>query len=367
MRVIRTSELLEQFLQEASDVSKEHPVVISKFITGAKEIEMDGVGNDGEVIIYAIHEHVEQAGVHSGDATLVMPPQDLPDHLKEMVRANGTKICKALNITGPFNAQFIVDERDDTVKMIECNVRASRSFPFVSKILGVDFIQQAVKCMLDAPVDPAISNLDLSLLDFVGVKVPNFSFTRLGGADPILGVEMASTGEVACYGKDKYEAFLKAMLARNFILPKKNILLLTGEQQNKEAFLPHAKKLSDMGYTLYGTPGTAKHLRSNNVEVIEVTIEEPQEGDNREWVMDLFKTKKIHLTINFVTPMETTADEPEYNRRYRVRRGSIDFSIPVIYNLQVAQLLVDSLQNVTSFDLKESVYEYTHCYDGKLC
>jgi len=362
MRVVRTSEGLEKFLEEAVAVSKDHPVVISKFILGAQEIEMDGVGNGGEVVVHAIHEHIENAGVHSGDASLVLPPHELPAHLHKKVFENGSAICKALNITGPFNAQFIVNKADDTVKVIECNVRASRSFPFVSKILGVDFIRQAVKAMLNEPIDPKLKNLDLTKMNFVGVKVPNFSFTRLAESDPVLGVEMASTGEVACYGKTKEEAFLKAMLARNFKLPKKNILLMTGDMDNKRAFLPSAKKLEEMGFNLFATPGTARHLRDNGVEVTEVSMDKPEESDKRPYVIDILKKKEMDLVINFPIPMASQADQAEYLRRYRVRRTTVDFSTSLLNNLQVAQSLVESLAVVDTFELKGGD-EYIHPYD----
>jgi len=256
-----------------------------------------------------------------------------------------------------------VDSRDDTVKIIECNVRASRSFPFVSKILGVDFIRQAVNAMLGKPIDPSLRNLDLSKLNFVGVKVPNFSFARLADADPVLGVEMASTGEVACYGRNKHEAFLKAMLARNFKLPRKNILLMTGDAANKEAFLPSAKKLQTMGFTLFATPGSARHLRDNGVEVTEVLMEKKSgDDDTRQCSIAMLKKKKLDLVINFPVPMVSQADSAEYTRRYRVRRAAIDFSVSLLNNLQVARTLVDALENVDTFDLCGGD-EYTHPYD----
>jgi len=362
MKVCRSADVLESFLAAAVDVSKEHPVVISKFITGAKEIEMDGVGNKGEIVVSAIHEHIENAGVHSGDASLVFPSDDLPQHLKNKVYENGQKVVEALNISGPFNCQFIVDYRDDTVKIIECNVRASRSFPFVSKILGVDFIEQAVLSMLGKPIDERLKNLNPEDADFVGVKVPNFSFTRLPGADPITGVEMASTGEVACYGDNKYEAFLKAMVARNFRLPGKNILLMTGEKDNKDEFLPSAVLLQAVGYQLFAPAGTHAHLLKNGVtDVTRVTIEKkatPSESS----VYDLFKAANIDLVINFPTPPVTAADEKAYEKRYLVRRSAIDFSIPVIHNMQVATMLTQSLARVKKFSIKGGE-ELTHPVD----
>lgn len=371
MRVVRTPEALENFLEAAAAVSKEHPVVISKFIVGAKEIEFDGVGKKGEVVVHAIHEHIENAGVHSGDASLVMPPEDLPAHLHDKVLEAASKICKALEITGPMNCQFIVNYADETVKVIECNVRASRSFPFVSKIIGVDMIKVAVHAMLGKDIDPSLRNLDLNKLNFVGVKVPNFSFTRLGGADPVLGVEMASTGEVACYGKNKYEAFLKAMLARNFRLPRKTILLMTGEKANKDDFAPYAAKLVQMGYELIATPGTATHLRENGVEVtpvhmpVSATKKNDEEADgSSEDVIDLLKTGKVDLLINFPEPVMGPEDQEDYDKRYLVRRQAIDFNVPIVNNLQVAQLLVDSLDRVREFDLRGAT-EYTSTRGSK--
>lgn len=360
MRVVRSAQALEAFLEQAAAVSKEHPVVISKFIMGAKEIEFDGIGCKGEVIIHAIHEHIENAGTHSGDASLVMPPQDLPGHLNDAVYDAAKKICKALDITGPMNCQFIVNYADNSVKVIECNVRASRSFPFISKILGVDMIAHAVRAMLGRPVDPSLKNIDLSKLNFVGVKVPNFSFARLGGADPVLGVEMASTGEVACYGHNKHEAFLKAMLARNFKIPKKDIMLMTGEHSNKDEFLPYAKKLVEIGYKLYASEGTHAHLTNNGVkaQLLSMIV---TDGDESSEVIDMLKAKKIELLINFPSPAVTPAEQPEYDRRYQVRRSAIDFTIPVITNMQVAQFLVDSLAAAKSFDLRSSK-EFTHAY-----
>jgi len=360
MRVVRSEGALEDFLAQAAEVSKAHPVVISKFITGAKEIEFDGVGKRGEVVLHAIHEHIEEAGVHSGDASLVMPPDDLPPHLNAKVYEAAAKICKALEITGPMNCQFIVNYNDDSVKVIECNVRASRSFPFVSKILGVDFIHQAVRAMLDLPIDPSLKNLDLTKLNFVGVKVPNFSFARLGGADPVLGVEMASTGEVACFGSNKHEAFLKAMLARNFTLPTKRILVMGGSQANKDAFAPYASQLVAMGYQLFATPGTASHLREWGVEVKDVAMEEGNPDVLN--VVSLLKSRQVDLLINFPTPPSEPHEQAHYDERYDVRRRAVDFNIPVITNLQVAQMLVDSLQHAGALDLRggaELVHAYT--------
>merc|ERR1719215_1987228 len=231
--------------------------------------------------------------------------------------------------------------------------------------MGVDFIEAATKTIVGADT----SDMNLPTLEtrgrpsgYVGVKAPMFSFTRLRGSDPVLGVEMASTGEVACYGKTKEEAFLKAMLARNFKLPKKNILLMTGDLDNKQAFLPSAQKLQEMGFNLLAPPGTARHLRDNGVDVTEVSMDKPEESDQRQYVIDILKNKEVDLVINFPIPMASQADLAEYTRRYRVRRTAVDFSISLLNNLQVATALVDSLASVDTFELKGGD-EYVHPYD----
>jgi carbamoyl-phosphate synthase/aspartate carbamoyltransferase len=251
---------LATFLQDAADVSRDHPVVISKFVEYAKEIEMDAVAKDGELLIHCISEHVENAGVHSGDATLVFPAQDLDQITIAKVEEATRKIAKALVVTGPFNIQFLA--KDNQIKVIECNVRASRSFPFISKTLQYSLIEMATKAIMSAPIK-AYPNI--SAIDYVGVKVAQFSFSRLRGADPILGVEMASTGEVACFGKTRYEAFLKALISTGFKLPKKNILLSVGVYKEKLEILPYAKILVSLGYNLFGTTGTAEVIHDINL------------------------------------------------------------------------------------------------------
>merc|ERR1712157_448223 len=256
MNVAYNDEQLRQCLDEAAEVSQDKPVVISDFIQGAVEIEMDGVGKDGELIAAAIHEHIENAGVHSGDASLVLPPHTLSAYTKERVRDATRKIVKRLNITGPVNIQFVAKGTD--VMCIECNVRASRSFPFVSKTMGCDFIEAATKAM----VGEDTSDMNLPTLDtrnrpsgYVGVKAPMFSFTRLRGSDPVLGVEMASTGEVACYGANKNEAFLKSLLATGFKMPEKNILICV--QASLLDGMTHAAwQLHEVGYKLFATRTT---------------------------------------------------------------------------------------------------------------
>lgn len=261
MNVVSSSDDLSTYLTQATAVSRDHPVVISKYIEQAKEIEMDAIAKNGKLIMHYISEHVENAGVHSGDATLILPPQDLDPETVRRIEEATAKIANALNVTGPFNVQFIAKNND--IKVIECNLRAARSFPFVSKVTGVDAIELATKVMLDIPVEPYP---DLGLpADYVGVKVPQFSFSRLSGADPILGVEMASTGEVACFGRDKYEAYLKALLSTGIVLPKKNILFSVGGFKEKMEILPSVQKLAAAGYNIFATSGTADFLSEHNV------------------------------------------------------------------------------------------------------
>jgi carbamoyl-phosphate synthase / aspartate carbamoyltransferase len=261
MNVVSSSDDLHNYLTQATAVSREHPVVITKYIEEAKEIEVDAIARNGKLVMHYISEHIENAGVHSGDATLVLPPQDLDPETVSRIEDATAKIGEALNVTGPYNIQFLA--KNNQIKVIECNLRAARSFPFVSKVTGVDAIAMATKVMLGLPVDP-YPMVDLPP-DYVGVKVPQFSFSRLSGADPILGVEMASTGEVACFGKDKYEAYLKALLSTGIVLPKKNILLSIGSFKEKLEMLPSAQKLVAAGFVLFGTSGTADFFNEHNV------------------------------------------------------------------------------------------------------
>lgn len=261
MNVVSTRDDLANYLTKAAEVSRDHPVVISKYIEQAKEIEMDAVAKDGKMIMHYISEHVENAGVHSGDATLIHPPQDLDPQTVRQIEEATAKIGNALNVTGPFNIQFIA--KNNEIKVIECNLRAARSFPFVSKVTGIDAIEMATKVMLGLPVDPYP---DAGLpSDYVGVKVPQFSFSRLSGADPVLGVEMASTGEVACFGHDKYEAYLKALISTGIVLPKENILFSIGSYREKLELLPSVQKLSTAGYNIFATSGTADFLTEHGV------------------------------------------------------------------------------------------------------
>ena len=261
MNVVFGPDDLSGYLSQATAVSRDHPVVISKYIEGAKEIEMDAVAKDGKMVMHYISEHVENAGVHSGDATLIHPPQDLdPETVRRIVDAT-MKIGNALNVTGPFNIQFIA--KNNEIKVIECNLRAARSFPFVSKVTGIDAIEMATKVMLSMPVEP-YPHVPLPP-DYVGVKVPQFSFSRLSGADPVLGVEMASTGEVACFGRDKYEAYVKALVSTGIVLPKKNILFSIGSFKEKLEILPSVQRLHAAGYNIFGTSGTADFFTEHHI------------------------------------------------------------------------------------------------------
>lgn len=333
---------LDKYLKLAADISNDHPAVITKFVTGAKEIDMDVVAQEGEVKAYAISEHVENAGVHSGDATLLTPAQNL--YLETMRRIK--KICKQiishLNITGPVNFQFLA--KDNHIKIIECNIRASRSFPFVSKVYNINFIELATKAILKKN----ISKVDTKAfdLDYLGVKAPQFSFTRLGGADPTLGVEMASTGEVACLGEDKEEAFLKAFLAAGNKIPKNTILLSTGDIKQKARFLDSIKSLKNLGFELFATPGTHDFYNMHGIKTNK--LHWPLDKNSKPNVLDYLKSKKLDLVINIPKSYE----KEELSNDYIIRRTSADFNIPLITNLQCSILFVDSIMRYTEDDLK---------------
>ncbi len=323
---------LRGILARAVEVSGDHPVVMSRFITGAKEIEIDAVAARGEMVAFAISEHVENAGVHSGDATMVLPPQKLYLETIRRIKRIARRITAALEISGPFNIQFLA--RDNRVRVIECNLRASRSFPFCSKIYNVDFTELATRAIMDWPVDsPRRSLFDL---DYVGVKAPQFSFTRLIGADPKLGVEMASTGEVACLGVEAGDAYLKAFLSAGNRLPQRAILLSTGPVESKAGFLESARVLHRRGIRLYCTGGTADFLQRNDVpcEVIAWPLD-----DKTPDALDLIRNGGADLVINIPKNLR----ESELTNGYLIRRHAVDFGIPLITNLQVANLLVDAL------------------------
>ncbi len=333
MAVAANDAELETFLAKATDVSPEHPVVVSKFIQGAKEIDIDAVARDGELVCLAVSEHVENAGVHSGDATLVLPPQRTYLETMRQVRRVAGEIAAALHINGPFNIQFLA--RDNRVMVIECNLRAARSLPFVSKVLKTNFIDLATRVMMGRPIDPVEPHRYLEL-DYVGVKAPEFSFSRLDGADPTLGVEMASTGEVACLGYDFDEAFLKALMAVGFRFPIASILLSTGPVASKAAFLSGAQLLASIGIKLYGTTGTAKFLRKEGLDI--ETVAWPLDNELLS-AIDYIRDGKIDLVVNI----------PKDNRRveltngYMIRRAAIDYNVPLITNLQMAERLAEAL------------------------
>ncbi len=340
MNVAYSSGDLKKYLQEASNVSSEHPVVISKFIEGAKEIEIDGVGMDGELLIYAISEHVENAGVHSGDSTIVLPPQRLYLETVRKIKDTTKKIIKELNISGPFNIQFLAKE--NKILVIELNLRASRSFPFVSKVTGYNFVEMATKVMLGEKISGEFKTLDL---DYVAVKAPQFSFNRIKGADPRLRVEMSSTGEVACFGEDLQEAYLKALMSTGFKIPKKAVFLSIGGHKNKLDLLIAAKKLIQLGLVIYATEHTSKFLKESGIKNLRVyKISEKKQPS----VLNLLSTGKVDLAINI---SEGPSREGE-TAGYIIRRSCIDLGIPLVTNLQSAELLISALTNKKIEDLQ---------------
>jgi carbamoyl-phosphate synthase large subunit len=331
MNVVSNNTELEHFLKLATTVSKKYPVVVSEFIEDAKEIEFDAVADKGDIIIYAISEHVEFAGVHSGDATIVFPPQKVYIETTRRIKKIAREIARELEITGPFNIQFLA--RDNEIKVIECNLRASRSFPFVSKVLKINFIDIATQAMLGkSPEKPSKNFFDL---DFVGVKAPQFSFSRLQKADPVLGVEMASTGEVGCIGEDFYEAILKAMLSVGYTIPKKNILLSTGPPKSKIELLEASRLLHEQGYKLFGTRGTTKFLEEHGVPCTMLHWPDEQHQPN---TLDYLRERKIDLVVNI--PKNLSGDE--LNNDYLIRRTSIDFNIPIITNARLANAFIQA-------------------------
>lgn len=341
MNVCSNKNELEQFLKLAANVSKKHPVVVSEFIQNAKEIEFDAVACKGEIMAYAISEHIEFAGVHSGDATIQFPPQKLYVETARRIKKISRKIADALQISGPFNIQFLAKEND--IKVIECNLRASRSFPFVSKVLKINFIDLATRIMIGEPVTkPNKSAFDL---DYVGVKASQFSFSRLQKADPVLGVDMASTGEVGCLGDDSNEAILTAMLSVGYKVPEKNILLSTGDAKQKAELLGAAKKLADNGYSLYATGGSYKYLVDNNIPATRVYW--PSENGMEPQAMDLLREKKIDMVVNI--PKNLT--QVELENGYKVRRAAVDFNIPLITNARLASAFINAFCSMPVGDI----------------
>lgn len=330
MNVCSNNGELEQFLKLAANVSKKHPVVVSEFIQNAKEIELDAVAKDGEIVAYAISEHIEFAGVHSGDATIQFPPQKLYVETSRRIKKIARKIAGELKITGPFNIQFLAKEND--IKVIECNLRASRSFPFVSKVLKINFIELATKLMTGTEVSPP-SNSAFDL-DYVGIKASQFSFSRLQKADPVLGVDMASTGEVGCIGDDTNEAILTAMLSVGYRIPKKNILISSGSAKQKADLLVASKLLYEKGYNLYATGGSHKYLIDNNIPA--TLVHWPSEPDKHPQAMTMLQNKEIDFVINI--PKNLT--QVELENGYKMRRAAVDFNIPLITNARLASAFI---------------------------
>ena len=341
MNVCSNQEELERFLQLAANVSKKHPVVVSQFIEHAKEVEMDAVAQNGEIVAYAISEHIEFAGVHSGDATIQFPPQKLYVETVRRIKRISREIARELNISGPFNIQYLAREND--IKVIECNLRASRSFPFVSKVLKINLIELATKVMLGLPVEKP--NKNLFELDYVGIKASQFSFNRLQKADPVLGVDMASTGEVGCIGSDTSCAVLKAMLSVGYRIPKKNILLSTGTPKQKVEMLSAARLLQQKGYKLFATGGTSKFLTENGVENTQVYW--PSETNQQPQALDMLHKKEIDMVVNI--PKNLTAGE--LSNGYKIRRAAIDLNVPLITNARLASAFINAFCTMTLEDL----------------
>jgi carbamoyl-phosphate synthase large subunit len=332
MNVCYNQEQLTRFLRLAANVSKQHPVVVSQFISGAKEIEMDAVADKGEIVAYAISEHIEYAGVHSGDATIQFPPQKLYVETMRRIRKISRQIADALEISGPFNIQFLAKNND--IKVIECNLRASRSFPFVSKVLKINFIDLATRVMLGLDVEKPHKNaFDL---DYVGIKASQFSFSRLQGADPVLGVDMASTGEVGCIGNDSSEALIKAMISVGNRVPSKAVLMSTGTPKQKADLLDAAHELANRGYTIYATGGTHAYLNDNGIPAIRVYW--PSQSDMQPQAIELLHDHKVDMVVNI--PKNFT--DTELSNGYKIRRAAIDLNIPLLTNARLASAYIDA-------------------------
>ncbi len=349
MNVCSNQEELERFLQLAANVSKKHPVVVSQFIEHAKEVEMDAVADKGEIVMYAISEHIEFAGVHSGDATIQFPAQKLYVETVRRIKRISKQIARELNISGPFNIQYLA--KGNEIKVIECNLRASRSFPFVSKVLKINFIELATRIMLGLPVEkPSKNEFDL---DYVGIKASQFSFNRLQKADPVLGVDMASTGEVGCIGDDLSEAVLKSMLSVGLRIPEKNVLLSTGTPKQKVAMLDAARMLAAKGYNLYATGGTHRFLEENGIASTQVYW--PSEKDKEPQALAMLHAKKIDMVVNI--PRDLSAGE--LDNGYKIRRAAIDLNIPLITNARLASAFIEAFCTLSIDDIQiKSWQEY---------
>ena len=351
MSVARSDEELTTYIARATKVSDEAPIVVSKFELGARELEIDAVGSKGEMILYAFSEHIENAGVHSGDATHVLPPQKV--YLETIKRSKNVakKLCKALEITGPFNIQFLAKENH--IKVIELNLRASRSFPYVSKTTNHNFIKIATEAMLGKVLPRNMRKLQYQTLDldYVCVKVSQFSFSRLKGADPILGVEMASTGEVGCFGETQEEAYLKALLASGIRLPEKSVYLSAGRIKDKLEMISIAKDFKKLGMKIYSSIGTADLLAHNGVKNVITVKKAYEKGEN---ILDLLKNKRIDLVLNI--PRSYTRGENTDG--YKIRRQAIDVNVPLLTNIQVGKLLVRAMNNYKIKDLQIQPWSY---------
>jgi carbamoyl-phosphate synthase large subunit len=332
MAVVQDDATMKTVLAKAAALSPDHPVVLSKFVNGAKEIEIDGVGADGEIVAYAISEHVENAGVHSGDATLVLPPQRTYVETIRRARMIARRLVAALKISGPFNLQLLA--KNNRLMVIECNVRSSRSFPFASKVLDINLVEMATRAILGERL--AVNTTSVLELDYVGVKAPQFSFSRLKGVDPILGIEMASTGEVGCIGDDMDDALLKSMISVGFRAPVRGALLSTGTIDQKAEFLAEARVLSSLGVRLYATAGTADFLANAGVDATRVVWPLDEGSPNS---LDVIRSREIDLVVN----IPKDASERELDNDYRIRRAAIDAGVPLITNIQLARQFARSL------------------------
>lgn len=341
MNIVSNESELKHFLTLAANVSKQYPVVVSKFLTDAKEIEMDAVADKGQIIVYAISEHIEFAGVHSGDATIMFPPQKVYVETIRRIKKISREIATALQISGPFNIQFLA--RDNDVKVIECNLRASRSFPFVSKVLKTNFIDYATRIMLGLSVEKPQKSL--FEIDHIGVKASQFSFSRLSKADPVLGVDMASTGEVGCIGDDYYEAILKAMLSVGYRIPEKSILISSGPMRSKTELLISCRILIEKGFTIYATPGTQRFLQENRIDSIQVHWPDIDEKPN---AVDLIRNKMVDLVINIPKDLS----ERELQNDYLIRRAAVDFNVPLLTNARLASAFIYAFSKYRLEDLK---------------
>nr|KMM66584.1 protein pyrABCN [Coccidioides posadasii RMSCC 3488] len=358
MNTVYSQDDLANYLNQAAEVSRDHPVVITKYIENAKEIEMDAVAKNGVMVGHFISEHVENAGVHSGDATLILPPQDLDPETVRRIEEATRKIGNALNVTGPFNIQFIA--KDNEIKVIECNVRASRSFPFVSKVMNVDLIEMATKAMIGKPfVEYPPVNIPKN---YVGIKVPQFSFSRLSGADPVLGVEMASTGEVACFGRDRYEAYLKALISTGFKLPNKNILVSIGSYKEKMEMLPSIRKLHQMGYNLFATAGTADFIREHGIPVkyLELLAGEEEDLKSEYSLTQHLANNLIDLYINLPSSNKFRRPANYMSKGYRTRRMAVDYQTPLVTNVKNAKILIEAISRQFEMAVQPIDFQTSH-------